>query len=362
MPMSSPLPVYQDILNQGKALQQALDYQLGPGRKALERSAHAVRDASKVRIASIGASYSASLPFQYRLQASGKQVDLVDASELLHYTNPPADPGTVFILVSRSGETIEIVRLLDVLKGRGAPIIGITNEPGSPLARLSDIPLLLGSPRDSLIAIQTYLSTLLAFHLLAEFVSHDPTTVELNRSIHNTIGLVKSTIDEYRQVSQRWAENFRRHTGVYLLARGASRASANQAALLFHEMARYPASAWTIGEFRHGPWEVIDDRICTFVFMPDDQTRQLNQAFVGDLVDMGGHVHLVSSSPIETVPNNSYILSMPRVDPYLAPLLEIIPLQFYIYEYALWLGLTPGVFRASTPITLSETGSFNSSP
>ena len=343
-------------MNQGAALQQALEFQLGEGWLALGRAAEAILNARHVTIASIGASYSASLPFLYRMQADGKRAGLVDASELLHYTHSLAGPGSVYILVSRSGETIEIVRLLEVLKGRGASIIGITNEAESPLARLADISLLLGSPRDNLIAIQTYSTTLLIFYLLAELVLGDPHLPDLKSSVEKQTGLVKSNLDEYSRTSKGWVNQFRPYGGINLHARGASRASANQATLLFHEMARFPASAWTVGEFRHGPWEVIDEQICAFVFMSNDQTQELNQAFAEDLAELGGQVHLISSTMLKSVPGNISILPVPEVDPFVAPLLEIIPLQFFIFEFSLWRGLTPGVFRASTPITLTEKG------
>lgn len=356
MTVLSPLPVYQDIQNQGNALRQTLEFQLGPGRAILERAAATIRNAPQVTVASIGASYSASMPFFYRLEAAGKPVTLIDASELLHYTNTSARPGSVFILASRSGETIEIVRLLEVLKGRGAMIIGLTNERESTLARLADIPILLGSPRDHLIAIQTYTATLLTLYLLAEMVLSAHSVSELNHAGGSLAGLVESSIEKYSQASQNWIEDFRNYGGVYLLARGASRASAIQAALLFHEMARFPASSWTIGEFRHGPWEVMDERICAFVFVPDDQTRPLNEAFAFDLAEMGGKVHVIGANPVKSFPDSLSVWSIPAVEPIQAPFLEIIPVQFFIYEYSIWQGLTPGVFRASTPITLSEEG------
>jgi glutamine---fructose-6-phosphate transaminase (isomerizing) len=357
--MPKPHPVYQDIQNQGDALRQTLDFQLGPGWSNLERAAQAIRNATQITVASIGASYSASLPFVYRLGAAGKPAALVDASELLHYTNSTAQPGSVFILASRSGETIEIVRLLQVLKGRAGTIIGVTNEPESPLARLSDIPILLGCPRDHLIAIQTYSATLLTLLIMAELILRDVPIPDMKQIVGSLPGLVESSIGEYSRVSQDWAGGFRQYGGVYLLARGPSRASANQAALLFHEMARYPAAAWTIGEFRHGPWEVMDERICAFVFMPEDQTQALNEAFAVDLAEMGGDVRVISAGKPKSLPGNLSIWAIPPVDPSLAPILEIIPVQFFIYEYSRWQGLTPGEFRASTPVTLSEAGRLN---
>jgi glucosamine--fructose-6-phosphate aminotransferase (isomerizing) len=326
------------------------------GFEAIVRAAKVIRSAEQVFLVSIGASYNASLPFTYRLAAAGRRVILEDAAEFLHYTHHAGSASSVYLLVSRSGKTIEIANALKLLKRRGRFTIGITNEASSPLAQESDLPLLLGSPRDDLIAIQTYQASLLLMHLLAEAVSSETTLKTSASDLELLPSQMEHVIDHYQQLSQGWPDQFRTYQGVYLLGRGASLASAHEGALLFHEMARFPGIGYSAGHFRHGPWEVIDRRIRCMVFAPLDKTYELNVSLARDLAQLGGHVSLITSKLPEEPLKGVDAWEIPTTRPELAPFLEIIPVQLFIYEFARWLGHTPGIFRASTPITLVESG------
>ena len=355
--MISPLPVYLNITNQPHAVEAVLTYQLGLGRQDLERAAEQIRRADAIVVGAIGASYSASIPFCYRLAGHGVKIILEDAAELLHYSHEAYGANTVYLLVSRSGQTIEIVKLLERLKGRDCCIIGVTNEPESQLASEADICLLVGSPVDDLVAIQTYSGTLLTLNLLAELLAGRLDTPEYRHELAPLAGLVAQVLRQYQELSTAWSSSFRSGKSLYLLARGASLASANEGALLFHEMARFPAVAFGAGHFRHGPWEVVDDEFCAFVFAPDDNTYALNVGLAQDLAGMGGEVKLITPLPPSQMDTRVSVWSVPGTDRYLEPLLEILPVQLFVHEFALWRGLVPGVFRASLPITLSELGS-----
>lgn len=352
---SSPL-VLQNMLDQPQALVKALHYQTTTGLVALEQAKRAINEADQVIVVAIGASYNASLPFVYRLAAAGKRVILEDAAEFQHYTHRAGCDSCVYVLISRSGKTIEITNALKILKGRGQFTIGITNEASSPLAQDTDLSLLMGSPRDDLIAIQTYQASLLVMYLLAEAVCGAAAPQFSDQELEAVPVLAGQVVDRYQQLSQTWEANFRTFQSVYLLGRGASLASANEGALLFHEMARFPGIGYSAGHFRHGPWEVIDRRIRCLVFAPLDHTYDLNVSLAHDLAHLGGQVSLISSKPPQELSDGVEFWEIPAVRAELAPFLEIIPVQFFIYQFARWLGHVPGIFRASTPITLAESG------
>src|SRR5690242_2863493 len=130
--MNEPLMV-QDIRNQPASLAGVLDYQLSAGREALGRAAEQIDAASRIVVTGMGASLFAAMPFAHTLAAQGVDVRIVEASELLHYQSEQCR-NAVVVLVSRSGESVEILKLLPILRDIGAVAIGVTNEPGSVLA------------------------------------------------------------------------------------------------------------------------------------------------------------------------------------------------------------------------------------
>ena len=99
----------------------------------LQESAAVLRSSKRVVIVGIGASLNAAIPLENFLCSHGIETCTVEAGELLHYRSAVCRGATV-VVVSRSGESIEIAMLLETLRG-SVPIMGVTNEPGSTLAR-----------------------------------------------------------------------------------------------------------------------------------------------------------------------------------------------------------------------------------
>lgn len=352
--MEQQIPVYRDILNQKLALPLVLQYQLDQGRRALNEAAGLIRGAKRVVVCSIGASYAASYSLINQLAAQHIAATLEDAGELLHYMHQAYDASTVFILISRSGETIEIIQLVGLLKGKGATIIGITNVANSYLARECNCLLFLNSPPDHLIAIQTYTATLLVLYLLAELVAGRLDSDSCRRELDTFLRSYIQDSNRYEGISKEWNKHIQTYKSIYLLGRGASQSSACEGQLLFHEMAWQAAAFYNAGHFRHGPWEVMEPGFLGIIFAPGDACYDLNINLALQIARKGGDVKLVTYQVPDHLPKNITAFRLEQSDTCLHSILEIIPVQFFVYEFALWKGHNPGEFRASTPITLTE--------
>lgn len=139
-------PLFENILAQPTALQVVGDYQFGPGLPALLRTAELLRNAKRIVLSGMGASLFACVPMGYALAAKGIAVSVVETAELLYFLNSGLDHATAVILVSRSGESIETVKLLDLLDHRHYTTIGVLNVPESTLAARTTEQILLNSP------------------------------------------------------------------------------------------------------------------------------------------------------------------------------------------------------------------------
>lgn len=342
----------QDILSQARSLSGVFRHQSGPGAAALTQAASLLRSGRRILITGIGASFFASLPLEYFFSSVGIDAVTVEAGELLHYRHSGFN-NAVAVVVSRSGESVEVARLLEILKGR-LPIISVSNEPQSLLAKNADISIWAGSLPDEMVAIQTYTGTLLTLYLLASSVSNSLDAV--NETIPALLHAFSRHTESSMTGLDQWDAFLSPGSPVYLLARGPSCASAYEGALLFNEVAKCGAVGMAAASFRHGPVEVVDRNFRGLVFAPQGKTRHLNLNLAHDLAQFGGRIRVIGptldDSPLETA-----VCEVPPLPEAIAPLFEIVPVQAAALRMAELLGIRPGSFRYASQIAMDE-GSF----
>ena len=343
----------QDIRSQPESLRDVLQHHSGAGQDALREAANLIRGTKRVIVTGMGASMFASVPLEYQLCAMAIPTFLVEAGELLHYRHE-ATAGSVVIIVSRSGESVEIAKLTNLLKGR-VPIIGVSNNPSSQLATESDAAIHICSRPDEMIAIQSYTATLLTLKLLASVVAQSLTR-ELTEAAA-AIDQLPAAIERELEHIASWDSFLQSKSPVYVLGRGPSYASVLEGALLFHETAKAPAIGMHAASFRHGPVEMVDASFAGIVFAPAGRTHDLNLALARDLVRFGGKVRIVG--PAASGTEGLDLHPTPELPENLAPLVEIIPLQCAALRLAQLRGLEIGAFRYTPQVTKNESGFVN---
>lgn len=336
------------IRMQGASLRRVLEHQYGAGAEALQQAAALIRSSRQVVITGMGASFYAALPLEAHLCGMGINAVAIEASELLHFRRE-AYKDAVMLAVSRSGESIEVIKLLGS-KAPGQKLIGVCNRPGSRLAREADVPIAIASGEDDIVALQTYTGTLLALALIGRAVE------QASGAAREEVEALLPSFERWLEASlaglQNWDSFLRPCRSLYLLGRGGSYASALEGVLLFHEVAKVPAVAMPTASFRHGPVEVVDSGFRAFLFAPQDGTQTLNIALANDLVRFGGEVRLIGPSSERA--GELRWMETPKLLNLYSPIFEIVPVQTAALRLAEVRGIEPGSFRFAQPVTLDE--------
>ncbi len=338
----------RDIKNQGQSLAHVLAYQLAEGHSALLEASHLLREAQKIIVTGSGASLYASVPLQYQLAAMGLNCLVADSSELLHYQQRLCADAVV-ILVSRSGESVELTKLLPQITKIASRIITVTNEPKSMLATGADLVLIIGSFEDERMAIQSYTGTLLTLMLLASVVAGD--LDQVREEMSHVLATISTLLNSDLEGPRFWDGFLEPARPVYLFGRGPSYASALAGGLLFNETAKHPAISATCGNFRHGSVELVDSNFRGLIFAPHGKTRKLNLALAESLQRFGGKVLVIG--PRDEAHSTLQFIDVPTADR-LAPLIEIIPVQFGGFYLAKLKGLPIGTLRYIAQVTRDE--------
>jgi glucosamine--fructose-6-phosphate aminotransferase (isomerizing) len=339
----------QDILRQPDELRGIIELLRGEGRKPLETAAATVRTARHVYLTGIGASYNAALGAAWHFHSTGHPVYLLDAAELLHSATIPS--GSVLIVLSRSGRSVEIVKLLEKAQAAGAKIIGITNFPDGTLAHQADIPIVLPVQPDHGISANTYISLAAGAAAIATTLAGTFDT----QFVSKVLDAITSTAETIPGWQQQLAKSAWLEPGAtyYFLARGASLASGYSAQLLWEEGVKVAAVAMGTDSFRHGPQEIVTAGI-RFAIWIDDRLREADLAVARDLRRLGASVMLIGSNlPADA---GDLVIQLPPWPAGWQFLMDIIPAQLAAEALARLSGADCDAFRFASYVVKDEMG------
>jgi len=294
----------------------------------------------------MGASFHALHPLFLRLNKYGYTALAVETSELVHSLPSWFEPHTLILAVSQSGQSAEVVRLIEENRGRAA-LVGVTNAAGSPLALAANALILTKAGEESSVSCKTYLTVLMALHLLGGFLCGcelNRTRDELTQIIPAVAGYLRGWKDHVFEMAQELEQV--RH--IFLLGRGSSLAAAGEGALIVKESVRLYAEGMSSAAFRHGPLEMVSGDTFAVVFAGAEATRGLQAKLRDDIHDAGGKTAWITQD-LSLGPWN-----LPVTPASVSPMLEILPVQMMTLAMAAGAGVEAGRFARIPKITTTE--------
>ncbi len=319
---------------------------LAPVAEVWERGRHQL-----VLFTGMGSSYFAAYPACIRLNAHGLPAVMLETSELLHYYAELLSPRVLLVAVSQSGETVEVRRLLEEMRGR-TTVVGLTNGEGSYLARNCDVPLSLAAGPELGPASKTYTAATMVLHLLALRLTAGLGGGRI-AGLDAALAAMEGFLGHWQEGVGDLAGAVRGATLISLLGRGASLGSAWGGALMLKEAAKANAEAMSAGQFRHGPLEAVAPGVAAILFAMQGRTREINLKLARDVAACGGRAITIGGE--EGLREEGILnLPLPPLDELWAPLVEIVPIQLLSWRLAQDKGLASGRFDKACKVTLAE--------
>jgi glucosamine--fructose-6-phosphate aminotransferase (isomerizing) len=200
--------------------------------------------------------------------------------------------GVLFIAISQSGQSPDLVASAEAARDAGALVVTIVNADNSPLARVGQIrlPLHAGLER-SVAATKSFIASLAA---LLQIVAHWGESEKLNTALNTLPG------DLDAAAALDWSEAipaFSEADDMLVVGRGFGFAIAQEAALKLKETAVLHAEPFSAAEIEHGPMALVRDGFPILVFSQQDETRAGVQGLVSSLRDKGGRVFVAEQGP-----------------------------------------------------------------
>lgn len=293
-----------------------------------------------VLIAARGTSDHAALYAKYlaevRMQLPG---GLASPSTLTVYGAAPDMRDVLFVAISQSGRSPDLIDSLTVARTHGALSLAVTNDPDSPLARAAElaVDIRAGTER-AVAATKTYTAELMALQLLfgGPAAVRDATAVP--DAAAATLAL---TADEQLEAH---AARLLSSQRVVLTARGYSYATAREAALKLMETSYLSALAFSGADLLHGPLAMIDASVPVIAISSPGRAGDAMGPVLERLDELDAPLLRVGRDgdlPIVT----------DGVAEHLLPILEILPLQRLAWRLALDRGLDPDRPRGLSKVT-----------
>ncbi len=341
---------FEDILREPDALRNILSAAAGRNKDSYRKAANALAQNCALYIVGMGASWHAGMAVTSFFHARRRPAVLCDAAELLYFGDIAEN--SCVLLLSRSGKSKEIVDLVRNLRGRGATIISITNDPRSPLAAESDFVIDLLSPFDTNVSVTMYSGIALSGCLLA--------ALACGEEIDSTCEVLHSALADALRSIPAWARQLDASdwpavdAPYYFLARGASVASCNEARLLWEEASKSTATALTTGGFRHGPQEMVRPELRVALWLDKDHLQHHDLKLSEDLQTLGVNVLLIGQNLEE--PLSSLFLRLPFIPSEWQFVVDIIPVQIAAERLARLSGRDCDTFRLCSYVVTDEGG------
>ncbi|MHB0857843.1 MAG: glutamine--fructose-6-phosphate transaminase (isomerizing) [Anaerolineae bacterium] len=289
-----------------------------------------------------GTAWHASLLAKFLIEDIARLPVEVDYGSEFRYRDPLLEPGSVVLVITQSGETVDTLAAMEEARAKGMQSIALVNVVGSQAARLADgVFYLHAGPEIGVASTKAFTSQVVAAYLLALYLAQVRNTLEegvrrrLVQDLAELPGLVGKMLangNDYAAIAARYVD----YSNMLYLGRGLSYPVALEGALKLKEISYVHAEGYPAGEMKHGPIALIDESLPVVALCPNDKVRAKMLSNIEQVKARGGRVIAIATAGDQEVADRADdVIWIPEASRYLTPVLEAIPLQLLAYHIAI---------------------------
>jgi glutamine---fructose-6-phosphate transaminase (isomerizing) len=339
----------KEIFEQPQAIRDTLESRITKDRVVISAFGYNAKEVlqkiKQVQIIACGSSYNAALVAKYWLEDIAKIVCNVEVASEYRYRKPLILNETLFIAISQSGETADILQALKTVKKINKEIttLCISNSAESSITRNSDLTFLTNAgPEIGVASTKAFTTQLVSLALLT--CSIGVIKKSINRKQEKAIinglkrlpGLINDTLLQENQI-QKLAVRFIDKNSALFLGRGTMYAIAMEGALKLKEISYIHAESYPAGELKHGPIALIDDSMPVVAVAPNDELLSKLKSNLQEVKSRGSQMIVFEDkgSNVKPMKGMEVISVTSNLGRITAPIIFTIPLQLLSYHVAL---------------------------
>lgn len=320
------MTLHSEIFEQPKRLASLFEKQ----KQTVLEIAKAIqaRDVQYAFLAARGTSDNAGRYANYLWGAhNGIPLALATPSLFTYYQSPPRLKGAFVIGVSQSGQSPDIVSVLEEGRKQGCLTLAITNLPESPLAKAADLVLdIQAGAEKAVAATKTYTTELMAIAMISAALNNSEEHWQELASVAKWAEQTLALDEEIAQMAQR----YRYMNQCVVLGRGFNYATAFEWALKLKELTYLVAEPYSSADFQHGPIAMVAGGFPVLAVAPNGKVRESMQDMLTRLrKERDAELVVISDHADSLALAQSPIQLPPQIPEWLTPLICIIPAQLF---------------------------------
>ncbi len=308
-----------------------------------------LRACTQITIAACGTSWHAGLAGKFMIERLARLRTEVDYASEFRYRSPIADPASIGLLITQSGETADTIAAQRELHALGSRTIAICNVVGAAVSREAQGTITTNAgPEIGVASTKAFTAQLTALFLLALHMAQlrgtvtEAESIQLVAELNNIPGKLEEVLRSVDDQCSRLARAFHTSNDFLFLGRGIHYPIALEGALKLKEISYIHAEGYPAGEMKHGPNALIDETLPVVVIAtqdPSDPASVLKYektlSNIQEVTARSGRVIAIAIEGDQTIAQLvEHTIHIPPAPELLLPILEVVPLQLLAYHIA----------------------------
>ena len=339
----------KEIFAQPQVLQETMEGRIGKEAVLEESFGVGAKDifgrTKAITIVACGTSYYAASVARYWIEDLVGIPCQVEIASEFRYRKIAVMPNTLFVTITQSGETADTLAALRIAKEAGYfATLTICNVPTSSTVRESDLAVMLQVGTEVGVAstkaftaqlINLLLLTLLLGRRRGLAGDQEAKIVAGLRQLPDAIDSVLALDPAIAELAKQFIE---KHHALFL-GRGSLYPVALEGALKLKEISYIHAEGYAAGELKHGPLALVDDDMPVIAVAPNDDLLEKLRSNLQEVKARGGELFVFADTDSAFEPEAGVtVIHVPKIDPILAPIAYVVPLQLLAYHVAVHKG------------------------
>ena len=333
----------KEIFEQPRAIADTLEGVEGITSELFGKNASGTfKEIDRVLILACGTSYYSGCVAQYWIEAIAKIPCHVEIASEYRYRESVAEPRTLVVTITQSGETADTLAALRHAQSLGLKnTLTICNVATSAMVRECALAYVTRAGTEigvaSTKAFTTQLAALFLLTLaLAKVKGHLTSAQESGhiKAMRHLPAALQAVLALEPQLIA-WSQEFATKENALFLGRGTHYPIALEGALKLKEITYIHAEAYAAGELKHGPLALVTSAMPVVTVAPNDALLEKLKSNMQEVRARGGELFVLADA--DTRIENSegvHVIRMPEHYGVLSPILHVVPLQLLAYHTA----------------------------